>query len=85
MGARHARYVVIEDDLLSEEPLVIQDVGPWDRHLTITNDAEWVVEQLVADDQLPPGRRLFYIDSEGQKDELLVKDGRFAGFARGPR
>jgi hypothetical protein len=80
-----ARYAVIEDDLLQEEPLVIQDVGPWDRHLTVTNDAEWVVEQLVREGHLPPGRRLFYIDTDGQKDELLVKDGRFAGFAPGAR
>jgi hypothetical protein len=80
---RHARYAVIEDDLLQEEPLVIQDAGG--QYLTITNDAEWVVEQLVREGQLPPGRRLFYIDSDGQKDELLVKDGRFAGFAPGAR
>ena len=84
MGTRHARYVVIRDDFLQEAPVVIEDVGPWDQHPTITNDAEWVVEQLVNQGRLPTGRRLFYIDSDGQKDELLVKDGRFAGFAPGP-
>lgn len=83
MSGARARYVVVEDDFLSEEPLVIQDVGPWDRHPTITNDAEAVVAELVARGELPSGRRLFYIDSEGQKDEILVKDGRFAGFAPG--
>jgi hypothetical protein len=29
--------------------------------------------------------RIFYFDSSGDLDELLVKDGRFAGFAPGPR
>ena len=83
--SQHARYVIVEDDLLDEEPLVIRDVGPWERCLTITNDAEYVVKALVAAGNLPPGRRLFYIDTDGQKDELLVKDGRFAGFAPGAR
>lgn len=49
---------------------------------SITNDAENVVADL-----LPAlrGRRLFYYDTQGQLDELLVKDGKFAGFAPGPR
>ena len=81
----HAHSAIIEDDYLQEEPLVIQDVGPWDRHLTITNDPEHVVQKLAADGLLPRGRRLFYIDTDGQKDELLVTDGRFVGFAPGPR
>jgi hypothetical protein len=80
---RGAAYVILEDDLLSEEPLVIKDVGPWDRFATVTNDVEAVVEQLVANGDLPDGRRLFYIDSEGRKDEILVENGRFAGFAPG--
>jgi hypothetical protein len=31
------------------------------------------------------GRRLEYIDSDGRRDQLLVKDGKFAGFAPCPR
>lgn len=27
------------------------------------------------------GRRLEYIDSEGDREQILVKDGNFAGFA----
>ncbi|HET6373224.1 MAG TPA: hypothetical protein VFG76_07950 [Candidatus Polarisedimenticolia bacterium] len=80
-----AQYVIVEDDLLNEEPLVIKDVGPWDRHLTITNDAESVVKRLASDGHLPAGRRLFYIDSEGEKDELVVQDGRFVRFGPGGR
>ncbi len=75
-------YVVIEDDFLETEPLVIKDVGPWERHPTITNDAEAVVADLVKGGKLPEGRRLFYIDSEGERDEILIKSGRFAGFSR---
>lgn len=62
----------------------VQDIGPWDEHPTVTNDAENVVADLVVAGELPPGRRLFYIDSEGQVDELLVAEGQFAGFAPGP-
>ena len=80
---RHARYVILEDDFLQEEPLVIRDVGPWDQHPSVTNDAEAVVEDLVRSGRLPEGRRLFYYDSEGQRDEIKIKDGRFAGFAPG--
>lgn len=79
-----ANYVVVEDDFLSAEPLVIKDVGPWDQFLSVTNAAEQVVAELAADGQLPAGRRLLYYDSEGQLDELLVKDGKFAGFKPGP-
>ena len=84
MRAR-AAFVVVEDIRYGDHPLVIRDVGPWDRHPTVTNDAEAVVEELVSAGCLPPGRRLLYIDSEGRKDELLVEDGRFAGFSPGPR
>jgi len=83
MRAR-AVFAIIEDDFLSEEPLVIKDVGPHDKYPTITNDAEAVVWELVARKQLPPGRRLFYYDSDGVKDEILIADGKFAGFAPGP-
>jgi len=74
---RHANYrVVIED----AKRLVIQDVGPWDVYPTVTNDAEWVVESLAGK---LAGRRLFYIDSENEMDELVVKDGQFGGFLFG--
>jgi hypothetical protein len=67
------------------ESVTIRDIGHRDGHPTITNDAEAVVEYLVFYRVLPPGRRLFYFDSEGQLDEIKVEDGRFAGFAPGPR
>lgn len=79
MKAR-ARWVVIEDDFNDEFPLVIQDVGPWTERPTITNDVEAVVEDLVAEKRLPEGRRLFYVDSDGRKDEIVHAGGKFVRF-----
>ena len=72
-------YAVVEN--IEGSPLVIRDLGPWDRHMTVTNDAENVVAELVSEGLLPLGRLLHYYDSDGQLDQLLVKDGRFVGFA----
>ncbi len=72
---RTPRYVVIED---AEDRILIRDLGPWDKYPSVTNDAEAVVEELAG--QLR-GRRLEYIDSEGRCDQLLVRHGKFAGFA----
>ena len=77
-------YIIAQDDFLRREPLIIRDVGPWDRFMTVTNNAEAVVEELRADGMLPDGRRLLYFDSEGKLDEILIRDGKFAGFAPGP-
>jgi len=77
-----SRYEIVED--IKGKPLVIRDIGPWDEHRSVTNDAENVVQRLVYGGFLPPGRRLFYYDSIGDLDEILVEDGRFAGFKPGP-
>lgn len=74
---RRANYTIESQDL---EFLVIRDIGPWDQHPTVTNDAEEVVKHLIFNRVLKPGQRLLYIDSDGRKDELLVIDGKFAGF-----
>lgn len=65
----------------TRERLVIRDVGPHDRFRTITNDAERVVERLLRDQLLKPGRRLFYYDSQGEYSEILWQDQREIGFA----
>ena len=61
-------------------PLVIKDLGPWDRYRTVTNDAENVVRDIMRKGLLSPGRPLYYIDSEGSMDEILIEDSQFAGF-----
>lgn len=81
-GKRGARWEVERD--LPPEPLLIRDVGPWNRHPTITNDAENVVAELLRSGALEPGRRLIYRDSSGQIDELVIEDGQFVSFAPYP-
>ena len=76
---RPANFEIVQTES-TPEILVIRDLGPWNRVGTITNDAEGVVERLVRAGQLPSGRRLLYYDSDGDKDEIRVKDGQFAGF-----
>lgn len=82
----HARYA-IDEFMLSQRDdlLLIVDIGPWENHPTITNDAEYVVKELVLAGRLTKDRRLFYRDSHGQVDEVLVANGVFSGFAPGPR
>lgn len=74
-----AKYVVESEN---DEILVIRDVGK--AQMTVTNDAEAVVEDLE-EKGLLRGRKLLYYDSEGRLDELKHKDGKFSGFAPGPR
>lgn len=63
---RSAQYEIVED---TPEKLVLQDLGPWDRHFTITNDAENVVNGLRS---RLNGRKLFYYDSENELTEIVV-------------
>ena len=81
MSSRSANFKIVQ---CTAESLTIRDIGPWDRYPTVTNDAEGVVAALFAAGQLKPGQRLFYYDSEGDLDELLVAQGRFVGFAPRP-
>lgn len=63
--------------------LVIIDVGPHDRYLTVTNAADEVVRQLH-DRGVLGDKRLFYIDSMGALDEIKHAGRLFLGFAAGP-
>ncbi len=76
-----ANYIVQRD--VAGSPLVIRDVGPWHEHPTVTNDIEGVVRRLTAEGRLPRGRRLFYIDSDGQMDEAEHDGERFVRFSSG--
>jgi len=90
---KHANFAYVADTINvvtsgSTEVIhcaVIRDLGPWNEHLTVTNDVEWVVKQLFATHALLAGQRLFYYDSDGRLDEILVKDGKFVAFAAGPQ
>lgn len=65
------------------QPLTIRDEGSHDKYKTVTNDVENVVTMLRAGGYLPEGRRLFYYDSEGTKDEILIEGGQFKAFKPG--
>jgi len=78
---RQANYDIVADPIGGA--LVIRDVGPWDKFMTITNAAEEVVAELIVKGRLAPGRRLLYFDSEGELTELLIKQGKFIGFKTG--
>ena len=72
-----ANYETVE---VTPARIVLRDLGPWDKYMTITNAAESVIEELSRSHLLVGDRRVFYYDSEGTLDELLVKDEQFAGF-----
>jgi len=62
--------------------ILIKDESGKCNTMTITNDAEGVVEYIASRFDLSK-KRLFYIDSEGVIDELLVRGSAFAGFKAG--
>jgi hypothetical protein len=68
-------------DVLKETPdfIYIKDIG---QYRSVTNDAEYVIGKLSEENNLG-NRRVFYIDSDGQIDELLHKADRFTGFKPG--
>jgi hypothetical protein len=79
-GSRNSREANFRIEYDGPEGLVLLDVGPWDRHPTITNDAASVVRMAASG---LAGRRLFYFDTDGRLDELKVVGGQFTGFASG--
>lgn len=76
-----AHFVVIADRIHYHGPLIIKDIGPWFIYPTVTNDAANVVESLFASGSLAPKQRLLYYDSDEYLSEIVIKDGKFAGFA----
>ena len=74
---KHCHFEICE---VERDHVTIRDIGPWDRHPTVTNDADFAVETLAAHGYLKDGRKLRYYDSEGRLDEIIVENGKFAGF-----
>lgn len=73
-----ANYAIVSN---TPEVLTLQDIGPWNQYMTITNAAEDVVEELSRTGMLKEGQRLLYYDSENDLTELKHRDGKFAGFS----
>lgn len=64
--------------LYHPEYIIIEDIGT--DHKSVTNDAENVVADLI---KLLDGRKLYYIDSMGSIDHILIENGKFKGFKFG--
>ena len=71
-----ANFVVTKYD---KDEMTIVDVGPWDTHLTVTNDAEDVVKKLYKFYNLDE-KKLLYQDRQGEVSELLHDHAKFTGF-----
>jgi len=63
--------------------LVILDLGPWTSYRTVTSSAQEIVRTLWDYGLLAGGKRLLYIDSLGNTDEILHASGDFRGFRAG--
>lgn len=74
---KHAQYIILED---GPNKIILKDIGPWDRYLTVTNDAEYVVSYLHSTGRLSIGKRLLYYDSEGDLTELVYDGNKFITF-----
>jgi hypothetical protein len=72
----------IEVIAVTDSYVLIKDECEKRNTMSITNDAEGVVAYIAGQFDLSK-RRLFYIDTEGLTDELLVRDSTFAGFKPG--
>lgn len=70
-----ARFRVL---ICARSYILLLDLGPWDQHPTVTNDAESVVTRVA---HMLGGRKLLYLDSAGELGELKTRGGEFAGFA----
>lgn len=75
MNGMRASYSVV---LAAPDVVVIRDrrIG-----MTITNDAEAVVKDLLAKGVLKTGMRLHYYDTDGRLDELLFDENGFKDFS----
>lgn len=78
MSHLKCRYLIEHED---SSQIIIRDLGPWDKHMTVTNDVETVVSELAP---TIGKKRIFYHDSIGGYDEILHHEGRFVRFAPGP-
>lgn len=69
--------ILIEDDFI-----YIEDTCLYTQKMSVTNDAENVVADIHKKYSLI-GRSLYYLDTDGNVDILLHKDGVFTNFAPG--
>ena len=83
---RKSNYTIVREPFAytksqrEDEALIIRDLGPWDKFMTVTNNAENVVKELFEAGHLKPGQRLFVYDSDNVLSEFVIKDKEFYSF-----
>jgi len=76
-----AQFMVLE--YKSVAYIFIRDTGRDKCCRSVTNDAEYVVEQLYLEYGITDETRIFYEDSDGRIDELVHAGKVFTGFKAG--
>lgn len=80
MAMRCANVSILKD---TGRYVILCDNGPWDIFLSITNDAEGVIERLGKSCMLD--RKVYYYDSGGEFGELKHDGHKFTGFGHADR
>lgn len=81
MSELRCRYLI---ETITAAAIVLRDVGHDEGRPTITGDVESVVERM-RHAELLDGRRLYYFDSDGRLDEIVLDgDGQFHSFRPAP-
>lgn len=63
--------------------VLLEDKAIVANSMSITNDAEAVVEDLIAKGYVKPNTLIYYIDTDGRVDRLLHDGIKFTGFQFG--
>jgi hypothetical protein len=81
LGAQmRATFTVVEN---TKKYILLKDEAITTGTMSITNDAEDVVDFLFENNLIGPSTRIFYIDTDDRVDELLHAYGKFDGFKFG--
>lgn len=73
-------YEVRRDE---SDAIWIEDLSNSVGCMSVTNAAEEVIQDLIANGLLSPGKRVYYTDTDGNIDELCHNGVAFTGFAPG--
>ena len=76
----HTDFAVMEE---TDSFIYIIDTGNHSEQKTVTNDVDWVVKKLAGLCNCFEKKRIFYMDSEKQIDEILHDGKNFIGFKAG--
>lgn len=74
---RKANYAILSND---NTHITLEDIGPWNIYLTITNDIDNIVSDLYKKSLLTNEKEFSYIDSDGFVTYIKHKDGKFISF-----